>query len=419
MEKNGQMSESVPKDEPHIEGSSFGRNIESLLSGLIGMLFRWFGTLALFALSPKRVATVLGTERPDFRHVLRPYTFLFIGCLLYSFVLSSVPTLGRALRVEADAERILEMAQREFGESFSFTATLIRTLPLLVILALSGWLAARPIARRATNVQYLYFYLYGLQAGLLFLLLMSLYTVFSAIDVGDIPLLIMVLILFVLLIQGLRSLRRIIPKGTGWPTRTAVYLLFPVFYLAPLPLAGYAIEQAGLFDYEESRAAPQPPLPAVRFLDAKYQADSNTHIRFLITALVENPTNHAMLITPERSDLYVVYLPERLQSYVQVIRDVLSPKEYRDIKETGRRFKALRIAVDRLLVNKKVEDAWVLTPGDAVVVRIEAQLEESKHQRRARESAQTTLLHLSFKDSSWRRVSIDSHYDARFKFPDK
>jgi hypothetical protein len=196
---------------------------------------------------PTRASQSICPQPPDYRHLLRPYTLLFIGCLLYSFLLGAVSHI-----TSSDiTEMVVKITKDSFGREFSFNALLVRSLPLVIVASLCATLAGMLTRTGGDTVRTLMVYLYGLQGSLLFFFVHAMDVLRDAfqrmLSSDDYIILAFLLLILPLSIQGYRMFRHGVNAIHEQPkVRLLLLLGFPLFFLVSIPLAGYLVVATNL-----------------------------------------------------------------------------------------------------------------------------------------------------------------------------
>jgi hypothetical protein len=289
--------------------ASVGENLEGLLAGLLRIVSRYVWTVALLSLMPTRASQSICPQPPDYRHLLRPYTLLFIGCLLYSFLLGAVSHI-----TSSDiTEMVVKITKDSFGREFSFNALLVRSLPLVIVASLCATLAGMLTRTGGDTVRTLMVYLYGLQGSLLFFFVLAMDVLRDAfqrmLSSDDYIILAFLLLILALSIQGYRMFRHRVNAIHEQPkVRLLLLLGFPLFFLVPIPLAGYLVVATNLMPDEVEQEVRERRVAPVRIIEARATTIGRNNVYVALSALIQNQSGFPFILSRDGIDMELYFV---------------------------------------------------------------------------------------------------------------
>lgn len=299
-----------------------GEYVEGMLADILGTLSRFISTIFLFTIRPRRAAAQLSKEPPDYTVLVRPHTFLLLGCLFYSVFLSAIKlsntlrdenTIG--LRSDDTTEALAAGFQQLLSDGPSLLSMVITSLPILIVASLSAVLAGHIFKRAKTKANAFFLYLYGLEGTMILLFALSMETqgdvLMRLFGSDDYILLTIPALVLGIAVQAFRCLRSILDNGNplGKVVRALSYLAFGVFFLVPMPLAGHVVvtmHQSVLQVKKENRE--RSPGPAIRIVDVTAPTIDGARMSIELSALVENRAKRTLALRPSDVKLEVYFV---------------------------------------------------------------------------------------------------------------
>lgn len=329
-------------------------------------------TVILFGLRPKNAAAFLSGEAVEGKRLVGPYTFLLVGCLLYSYCLGS----GFAGMTDSTfTQTVWNSIKNGWREAFSLETVLIRSLPILLGASLSAAFAGFAFSHSAKRVSRFFVYIYGLQ-GIGFLLFAlstsALEKTLQRLAGSDnyIILVFLVLTLF-LCIQSFRCLHFLI-KGVAARTsisRVALYLAFPLFFMVPMPLAGFVGIKLGLIQLEGKERMSARRVPAVRLVETNWQNLGNSRLRLSLTAILENRSKDTFVLEPSAVTIRLYFISsDEFSRLVSIYPEPQQAGTYRDLEDYNRD----AVSIDSAQIETEAGEPRIrtVTPGAALTVRV-------------------------------------------------
>jgi len=277
----------LPQDSHSKRETSLSDHLEAVLEDLFGLFLRLLTTVVFLSLRPKQAAGYLSGESAGKRVLVSPYTFLLIGCLLYSYFLGGAVDISTSNLTQV----VWKVLKKKLAEGFSLESVLIRSLPLLLGASLAAGIAGRVFKDSTTRVRTLFVYIYGLQGVGLLLFALSASALSTAFErlagSDDYIILLFFALTFALGVQVFRCLRFLVhgAKGSRPTNRVFLYLAFPILYLAPMTAVGYGVVATGFIKQEVKKTKIEPVVPAVRIIDAGWQNTEDSGLSLSLTFL--------------------------------------------------------------------------------------------------------------------------------------
>ena len=361
-----------------------GEYVEGTLADVLGTLSRFITTMFLLAIRPHRAAAQLSKEPPNYAVLARPYTFLLLGCLFYSVLLSAIELSftprdknTRGLSHNEITEVLAAGIQQLLSHGPSLLTLVITTLPILIVASLSAVLAGHIFKHARTKRFFLY--LYGLQGSMSLLFGLSMETQGEVLQKlfgsDDYILLVFPALVLALAVQAFRCLRAILDNGnrSGKVVRALTYLAFCMLFLVPIPFSGYMVvgmHQSALQVKKENRErAPGPP---IRIVDVTTPTIDGPRMNIELTALVKNRSKLTLVLRPSDVELEVYFVsPAELD---RVWKSGPAPSNVDADLDDYDRYRA-HLNEARIENGVKGRDIWTLAPTLDGLIRVVASQE--------------------------------------------
>ena len=382
LEKGKDAPESSDrKDSGESPKQSLGDYVERILTDVLGTLARFISTIYLFTFRPHRAADQLSKDPPDYTVLVRPRTFLLLGCLFYSVLLSvfelsiDPPDANtRALSHRDTTESVIAGLQQLLSDGVSLLTLVITTLPILIVTSLSAVLAGHVFKYAKNKATTFFIYLYGQQGFLLLLYMLSVETQMGLFRGTEYRILIIFTLILGLAIQAIRCFRSILSNGNpfGKVTRVLCYLAFVGFFIIPIPLSGFtviAMHESALQVKEENRRSPGP---AIRIIDVTTPTFDGTKMSIELTALVENRSTQTLVMRPGDVEFEVYFVSHAELN--PVVNYGLGPS---NVDAHLNRYNRYSISLNeaRIETSQEGQGIWTLAPTSDGLIRVLASQE--------------------------------------------
>ncbi len=353
--------------------------VDTTISEIVNAIWRLASTILIFCFRPRIAAAQLSPFHPEYRILLRPNTFLLIGCFALSLYvkvleLSSGSADGtvRGLRFSETTEAISATFQMVITDVFSVVGVIVRTLPILIVMSLAAYSASLVYSPPQEITRRFFLYLYGLQGIVLILVILSLETIGSASEAlfgsDDYGFLLIPFIVVGLAVQSARGLLSLWDRPRSWKVawRYAVFLLF---FILPLPTAGFIVHSMSTstdeISEESRRWGPGPP---VRVVDVQPFVINGSQLRISFSALVDNRSTKTIALRSQDVSVEVYFVaPEERGRNIQISRSLPSNVNW-SVDSYDRHIVTLSEAQIEQADDRS--EIWILAPGAEEFVTI-------------------------------------------------